>query len=426
MSQISAIHDQIKPLSGASLEKLGSQGQAGAYKPKQAPEDGVNTFEDAHNALQGADSDVAVNHTGTWQRMSQDVGNRAQSFGTFFQNRGLDNVHGWQGQTGQEIREHAKKHVDALQGLVNAAGRMSIIVDAFSRDINVAKQFFTGPNWDLYQQTVLNGPAAAQEDVKHIFDMMAANFLKTSYRPPIDEIAGNHPDVTGFLPPAVGSQGAGPTAPASAGGVGGGSGLGIPRGGLGLPSPTDAAGSGAGPSAPPGGPSPGGAGNAAGDAAQKAASAAQNGAGQAGNAAQQAAGKALDAAKNGGNRPPEGVLSLGPKGSPSAAKSGSGVRGGGGAGARPALSRPAEARMAASSKAPSPAAPASRAGVSNAGSGGTGAPAAGQRRDEAAKVHKANKALHVQKHGEEVIGESEDAVVPVLGEKSAPANPDRP
>lgn len=423
MADISTITDQIKPLDNPNSVTHGDF--SGAHKSKQAPEDGVNTFEDAHNALQGADNDIAVNYTGIWQKMSKDIADKARSFGQFFQSETLDSEHGWQGRTGQEIREHAKKHVDAVQGLVLAARNMSSIVDTFSRDINVAKQFFTGPNWDLYQQTVINGPAAGQEDAKHIFDMMAMNFLKTSYRPPIDEIAGNHPDVSGFLPPTVGPQAAGPTAPASAGGSGGGGGLGIQRGGLGVPSPADATGSDAGPSAPPSGPSPGGAGKAAGDAAQKAGDAAQNGAGQAGETAK-AASKALDAGKNGGNRPPEGVLNLGPKGSHGATKGGGGARRGG-AGARPSVARPAEARMAPPTKAaPGLSTPGSRAGVSNAGSGGTGAPAAGQRRDEAAKVHKANKALHLQKNGEEVLGETEDAVIPVLGDSPAKAPPTKP
>lgn len=84
--------------------------------------------------------------------------------------------------------------------------------------------------------------------------------------------------------------------------------------------------------------------------------------------------------------------------------------------------------MAAASKPADVPTPASRAGLSNSGGPGAGAPAAGQRGNAADKVHKASKALHLQKNGEEITGDSE-AIVPVIGDEAKkqppPVNPRR-
>jgi hypothetical protein len=428
MVDLMQLSSGIKPLGGIKGDEDGLAHLAGAHQGLPAPFDNVNTFEDAHNAIQGAADDIAPNHASTWQRMGGTVDGARNTFGTFFGNPALNTAQGWQGHTGQAVRDHARKSMDGVQGLVYAAGRMGFIVDMFSRDITTTKQFFTGPNWDMYQQMVLNGPEALQEDTRNIFNMMAVNFLRTSYRPPVDEVANNHPDVSGFLPPSVGPAFAGPTAPAPGGGGGGG---GLPRGGLGGPQTSDGGGSdpAAGPSAPPSGPPSGGAGNAAnnagdpskaaGNTPQQAAGQGQNPTDPSGDAARKAASDAL----NGGrNRPPEGVLGLGPKGLSGATKGGGGARGAG-TGARPIIAKPAEARMAPS-KAPT-ATPASRAGVSGTGSPGAGAPAAGSHGGAADKTHKASKALHLQKHGQEVVGESE-AVVPVIGDEIDKSPPPKP
>lgn len=402
-------------------------GNAGVTRHMDAPHDSINSFDAGHAAVQNVDENFAGNHGHTFDTHAKAVNAAKRQFETFLNalNQPQSSGSPWQGKTAQDVKKHAHKSLEHLNQFLNAANRMPSLLNTFSNDLGTAKQFFTGPNWTTYQNAMTSGPAAAREDIQNIYGHLAQQFITTRYRPPIDDIAGQHPDVTGILPPTVNTPAAGTPPVGSSGGAGGGGGM--QPGGLGSPAVSAAGAGNAAPSAPPAGPSPGGAANAAGDAAQKAAGAAQNGAGQAGNAAQQAASKALDAAKNAGNRPPEGVLNLGPKGAHGAAKSGGGARGGG-AGAHPSVARPADAKMAPPSKAPSTAAPVSRAGVSNAGSAGTGAPAAGQRRDEAAKVHKASKALHIQKNGEEVIGESEDAILPVLGDnptKSPPPKPNR-
>ncbi|WP_459968895.1 hypothetical protein [Mycobacterium sp. MUNTM1] len=402
----------------------------GATRNMPVGEDDINSFDAGHAAVQDIDENFAGDHAGKWGHHGDTVGRFGQSFIDHFAslaNPGQAHDQ-WQGHTAQEVKKHADKSLEHLQAFLAAANRMPGLLNTFSNDLGTAKQFFTGPNWQMYQNTLANATSpAAREDIQNIYAGIAHRFIQTRYQPPIKDIASQHPDVTGILPPTINTPAAGPAAAGASGGASGGGG--IQPGGLGSPE-VSAAGAGASPaapSAPPAGPSPGGAGNPAGDAASKAADAAQNGAGQAGNAAQQAANKGLDATKSPGNRPREGVLNLGPKGAHGGSK-GAGARGGG-AGARPSAARPAEAPMAQPSKATtSPAAPVSRAGVSNAGSAGSGAPAAGQRRDEATKVHKASKALRIQKNGEEVLGESEDAVIPVLGNnpaKTPPAKPNR-
>jgi hypothetical protein len=419
----------IQPIESPKQDAVSKIGDP--HKSKQAPSDGNHTFESAHNAIQNAADDIAPHHTDDWGNIGSpagDIGTAHNSFRNFFSNGGLDGVHGWQGQTGSAIRKHAVDSLRGVQALMQAAGRMSYIVDMFSRDITTTKQFFTGPNWDLYTQTALNGPEAAREDAKNALDILAANFMRTTYRPAIDEVAGQHPDVSGFLPPSLGTQAAGPTAPGTPAGAGGGGGQGLERAGLGAPAETGGAGSDpAGPSAPPGGPSPSGGGSpakAAGDGAGQG----QNGAGQAGNGAQKGLGDALNGDKKGLNRPPEGILNLGPKGQNGAGKVGGGAGGAGGGSARPALAKPVDARMAAASKPADVPTPASRAGLSNSGGPGAGAPAAGQRGNAADKVHKASKALHLQKNGEEITGDSE-AIVPVIGDEAKkqppPVNPRR-
>jgi len=406
----------------------GALSVGGNHRSRQAPQDSDQTFESAHNAIQNAADDIAPNHANDWQTMSGKVGDAHEGFRGYFNSRSPSGDPGWQGQTASAIKKHAVDSLRGVEALMQAAGRMSYIVDMFSRDITTTKQFFTGPNWALYNQTALNGPEAAREDAKHAFDILAANFMRTTYRPAIDEVAGQHPDVSGVLPPSLGTQAAGPTAPGTPASGGGGGGQGLERAGLGAPASTGGAGADpAGPSAPPGGPSPSGGGSpakAAGDGAGQG----QNGSGQAGNGAQKGLGDALNGDKKGLNRPPEGILNLGPKGQNGAGKAGGGARGAGGGGARPALPKPADARMAAASKPANVPAPTSRAGLSNSGGPGAGAPAAGQRGSAADKVHKASKALHLQKNGEEITGDSE-AIVPVIGDEAKkqppPTNPRR-
>jgi hypothetical protein len=420
------LKDGIKPITSPGAERL--DGLQSPYASAPAPQDNIAGFADAHTKIHAGPADIAPAHADEWGLGSSTLGKSGGKFSNYF--AGQQGTHGWQGKTGDAIRKNAMASAAVVEALAAAADRMGIIVGMFSGAIASARNYFNGPNWDAYQKTVIDGPPDDPYDLKDRFDAMAASFLTTVYRPVIDKIADNHPNLDGVMPPTLGTPAPGPGAP----GRGGGGELApgkISPGGLGAPEvPDDAVPAPAGPApggGPPGGPSPGGgnAGQGPGDAAQKAA---QNAATPAANSNQQGPGQgdAANGARPGAGRLPEGVLGLGPKGLGNAAKGGAGARGagGGGAGARTPLTKPVEARMTSPSK-PTAAAPVSRAGVGSSGGPGTGAPAAGHRGAAGDKVHKASKALYQQKHGEEVVGETE-AVVPVVGGDPDAAPPARP
>lgn len=408
----------IKPAAQHSANLVATNPDAHASSP--VPADGINTFQAAHDKMHAAPQDIAPNHSPEWQLGSHALQGAHENFQKYF--GGQKGSDGWRGVTGDAIRNNALESLAVTAQLAAAAGRMGLIVDMFSQAISRTREYFNGPNWQAFEDTVINGPAGDPGNVKEIFDGMAAQFLTTVYRPLIDQVNDNHPDVTGVMPPPIGSPAEVPGGARSGGARSGSAGVFSPAG-LGSPAlPNDADPASATPSGtPPVGPSPGGsnAGQGLGDAAQKGTQAAQNAAGQAANAAQEALGNKPDGARTAAARLPEGVLGLGPKGLTGATKGGGGAHGAGGAAdARPPLTKPVDARMVPPSKQPV-ATPAARAGVGSTGAPGAGAPAAGHRSGGADKVHKVSKALYQQKHGEEVVGETE-AVIPVIGEVSDP------
>ncbi|OHV04675.1 hypothetical protein BKN37_08885 [Mycobacterium talmoniae] len=328
------------------------------------------------------------------------------------------------GQTASAIQEQAKTLINSLTFTAAGAWRMHHIVDLFSRDMTITKDFFTKPP-EL--SAWVEDPGRKPEDFGWL-NNLATSFVKNNYNPPVEFVANNHP----WLPVDSASvpsdpSGPGPTSSTPQAGSPGGlpgdmnaGGLGTPEGLLGGTDPTAGRGQGGNPASALDG--AGKAAQSAGDAAGKAA----NSAGQAGQglgkAAQDAAGKLLNG-KNGAGSLPEGALNLGSNSLNGAGRTGagSGARSGGGGagtGTRGVPTAKPSAQTVSASKAGA-ATPASRASLSNGGSGasGAGAPAGARGGGAAGKEHKVSKAL---RHAKYDVVEEGGAVLPVVGEEPKP------
>jgi hypothetical protein len=429
------VHPDDAPL----LEPSTRFSELGNYHVPRHPPPTISALEDfsgekflpAYNKMSSADDDIAPEHTQRWNDIGKAIQGAANTFQTYV--NGLRNQQGvpgdsrWQGKAAQAAADNAYRSLEGIKRVHESAFVMSILVDGFSRGVNQTKHAFIEMMGHYQEDTdpAKNNPHQIEDNQKK-YDAFAVNTLNVrTYKPALQTVENNHPDLSGVAMPTL-DGGAGPgTAPGFSGAGGGGGGQ-VGTGGLGSPDvpqlslPDDAAPTGR--TGPPSGGSgnPAQAAEQAGQAAQQAGQQAQNAAGQGANAAKQALDSALNAAGKGPGGLPEGVLGLGPKGLSGAAKlgGGGGARGGGGAATHTPTAKPA-AQMAPPTKAAA-AVPASRAGASAAGSPGAGAPAAGHRGGAAGTVHKASKALRNQKNGEEVAGETE-AVVPVVGGEWASA-----
>lgn len=322
----------------------------------------------------------------------------------------------------QAMFDNLNASLPVLDSLKNHATTLESLVKHFFEDITTTKQNFR-QNESAYNDAI-NKKNPDTDTIKKL-NAYAQQYMD-QYRGPIDDIASRHPTVDDALL-ATGMPGPAPVhASGVPGGPGGGSPMGLTQSGLNTGTPeagTQSAKAGAAPSMPK---APTGAAKGAADAAKKAGDGAQKGLGQAGKAAAKGLTDTLKGAGKGPGGLPEGVLGLGSKSVHGAGKSGGGVggRGGGGRGAGTGARPPA--KLAPASKIGPAATPVSRAGLSGTGGqGGTGAPAAGHRGGGADKTHKANKALHAAKNGEELLGEV-DAVTPVLGGQPQKAAPKRP
>lgn len=398
---------------------------------KGVPLEHINTFLEGYNGIKDAAEDIAVRHRFIWSNVSSAL---AQLRGTFEQAIAAAEQ-GLSGATAAQMSQLARNSLNYLDSLVDATERMSPLVDTFSRDIKETRDWFISNKTQLDNDTRIRAQyahisekQAADELLSASYDRAAQQTIHSFYNPPIDWISRRHPDMSAGAPRVGAPGGPGGTGTPSGAPPGGPSpgGLGTPN----IPRP-------AGPSrvtpvanklsSPNSSPNPlqglGDAAKGVGDAANGAAQQAQNAAGQAGNAANQALGQALNNSGHKGSLGlPEGVLGLGPKGLTGAKTSGSGGGRSGGAGVAHGAASQRPAQLQPSSK-PVAATQVSRAGVGAGGTPGAGAPAAGHRGGSGAdKAHKANKALRLTKHGQDVIGEAE-AVVPVVGGESKDASP---
>ncbi|OBK28169.1 hypothetical protein A5634_21075 [Mycobacterium asiaticum] len=401
--------DQLKTTAGLNLKNV-----------RAVPADPIPTYFDGYKAVQDV-TERGPGNTG-WDGTINSINDRLQRAV-----KSLDS--GIEGQFGDALRANLQRSFHVLDQMRDHARTMEILVDAFFNDLATTKKNFA-QNWELYRQAMKNPDDPTSKERLNELNALVAPIM-AQYRPPIDTIAQSHPSITSALP-EVASPGPGRGGPGggSPGGPGGGVPVGLPRGGLNTGDiPALASPNGGGPDhakAPSMPQIPTDAANGAADAAKQAGDQAQKAGGQAADAGQ----KALDALTGAqrGDGLPAGVLGLGPKGLPGAAKTGGGTagRGGGGTGGREAPNLKAPAKVATSANAGSTAAQASRAGVSGAGApGAAGAPAAGHRGAGGDKTHKASKALRSAKHGEEVVGEA-DAVTSVIGEEPRRVNPDPP
>lgn len=395
---------------------------------RYVPGEHINLFYEGLGAISPAYDHVAP-HAGIWQTVHDSIQQAHDAL-----RAAADAGRGpLQGQTFTKIWNNVDGIVKSLDSAAHGAQRMSWLTQMFDSDIGDTKKWFVERNqkieddWTAYQNTdecraqVQHGgislPDLKQSKFIDDADREARQTVREFYNPPIIMIGYNQPSRPAN-PQQVDQPPGGPQSPGGGGSPTRTPAMAVPPG-LTAPGVGDLTDQ---PSGQPNSSNPGVPTQAATDAANQAGNAAKqagNAAGQAGQQAAQAAQKALGDALKAGDKGTLGSLGMPPGGSfahgagnkmPKSGGSGSA----GGAGARASTTAPPKAPVRAASAAT---VPASRASLSSGGAGspGAGAPAAGRGAGAGGdKVHKAMKALHTTKNGEDVISGA-DAVVQVIG-----------
>jgi hypothetical protein len=382
-------------------------------------------FKDVHANIQNALEPNRGHNPQDWAGVRNAIVTAIQDFqialGTL---EGLDDA--WKGKTHDAALKNLEASYPEPTAAADGAGVQGILESAFLNTISATKQNIED-NWDTYDSLMKDEEYANYRDeIKNAYDTFARSVMADVYRPNIVQIGKDNPAFTAGVTLDVGDNGPGPDGPGPFGpGNGPGSlGAGDLPGPPGtptmpkipefdrpqlpdtpqLPERPDL------PTTPPGTPTvpqslgqpPGGPANPTG----------------AGGGPQ----------PTGANRPPEGVLGLGPKGLRNAPKGGgkgggAGGKAGGGAGLPRGLAPgKATATPAAAVRAPV-AGGGAGAGMGAMGPPGAGAPAAGAAGRDGNKGHQVLKALRRKKTGQQVTGEAE-AVVPVVGAPEKPVKPE--